>query len=86
MPTRGATMDDYNITAWIGHSLSGAAILGTLAGWFPPIAAVVAFIWYSIQIWESDTVQKYRSRRRARKIARYKAALTHLEELDKKKQ
>ena len=79
-------MEDYHITSWLGHSLSGAAILGTLAGWFPPIAAFVAFIWYSIQIYESKTVQDWFHARRAKKIARLKARLHVIEQVDRRKQ
>lgn len=83
MPSRGSTMDDINVTAWVGHSLSTTAIVGTLAGVFPPIAAVAAFIWYSLQIYESQTVKKFFARRRAHKIAKYKAKLIQLETLNK---
>jgi hypothetical protein len=37
--------------------VSAAAILGTLAGVLPPLAALGAVVWYAIQIFESDTVQ-----------------------------
>jgi hypothetical protein len=74
----GRPMDDYSaLTAWVGHSLSTTAILGSLAGLFPPIAAVAAVIWYTIQVYESRTFQHwYRNRQmvhRARKLAKLRA-------------
>ncbi len=78
--SRGAVMGDGNIVAWIGHGLSTTAILGTLAGLFPPIAALAAFIWYSVQLYESKTVQNWFARRRAHKIARLRARIRLLEQ------
>ena len=40
-----------------GDIASGVAVLGTLAGFLPPLVAVAALLWYVVQIWESDTVQ-----------------------------
>ena len=52
-------------------------VIGTIVGWLPYIAAFAAFVWYVIQIWESNTIQNwYTARvavRRARKIAKLKA-------------
>lgn len=78
MQLQGQPMDDYStLTAWIGHSLSSAAIVGTLVGWFPVVAALAAFIWYIIQIYESRTFQHWyanmQMKRRARKLARLQA-------------
>ena len=42
----------------VGDVISVGAILGSLAGWLPPLAALAAIIWYSIEIYESATVQK----------------------------
>lgn len=33
------------------------AVVGTIAGLLPPIAALAAILWYAIQILESKTVQ-----------------------------
>ena len=40
-----------------GDIVSGAAALGSLLGFLPPIVALAALLWYVVQIWESDTVQ-----------------------------
>jgi hypothetical protein len=64
-------MDNFNPLAWAGNIVSLGAIVGTFMGWLPAVAAVVAFTWYSIQIWESHTVQRWLHTRRERKIAHY---------------
>lgn len=84
-------MDDATITAVVGHSISGAAIVGSLTGWFPPVAAVAAFIWYTIQIYESRTFQhwfrNYLMKKRARKLAKLRAkekiVLARIEAIEK---
>jgi hypothetical protein len=48
----------------MGVALSG--VLGaSWVGWLPPIVALIASLfaitWYAIQIWESRTVQRWRS-------------------------
>lgn len=37
---------------------SVAIVVGTLADWLPPLAALVTLIWTLIRIYETDTVQK----------------------------
>jgi hypothetical protein len=37
--------------------ISAAAIVGSLMHWLPPLAAVLAVVWYVLQIYESQTVQ-----------------------------
>lgn len=47
------------------HAIDAGAvtILGmSLADWLPPVAAALTIIWTLIRIWETDTVQKWRSR------------------------
>ena len=62
---------------WIADAISGAAIVGTIVGYLPVIAAVAGLCWYLIQIFESRTVQHWLSNRqmirKARRIARLKA-------------
>lgn len=77
-------MDDFSgFNVWLAHGLSGAAILGTIVGWLPPLAAGIALIWYCIQIGESKTVRGYLARRRARKLAKLHAAILKLEATEK---
>ena len=70
-------MSEHPVFQWIGNLVSLAAIVGALAGWLPIFAALVAIIWYSIQIWESATVRHYlnhrRTIRKAKKIAKLRA-------------
>lgn len=58
------------------HMISAAAIAGTMAGILPPLAALVAIIWYAIQIWESRTVQEWFKRHHphARRLEKLKAS------------
>ena len=82
MPDRGLTMHDLDFwgwLSWLGHALSPVAIFGSLMGFFPGIAAAVALIFYSIQIYESATVQTWMHTRRLRKIAEFKKHIAALE-------
>lgn len=60
-----------------GDIIGAGAIIAAILGYITPIAAVVALVWYLIQIWESRTIQHWRENRRmvrkAKKIARLKA-------------
>ena len=76
-------MNDHDVTIYyvgwlIGHIASPLAILASLAGILPPLAAAIAFIWYIIQIGESDTFRKWRARRRLHKIKELEEHLTQL--------
>jgi hypothetical protein len=42
--------------------VSAITVVGAVAGYLPPIAAVFAIIWYLIQIYESRTVQGWLKR------------------------
>ncbi len=60
----------------VADTISAGAILGTFAGYLPPLAALVATVWYIVQIWESHTVQKWvrlhmRHRRTYRSLKRH---------------
>lgn len=46
-----------------GHSLSALAIVGTLAGKLPLVAAAFAIVWYCVCLYESQTMQAYLRRR-----------------------
>ncbi len=72
-----------HILSWVGNGASGVAIVSTLAGWLPPAAALIALVWYVIQIYESDTIQKWIRGRRVRKIARMKARVMMMEAQNK---
>jgi hypothetical protein len=70
---------NHPISQWLGNGASAVAIIGGFLGWAPAIGALVAAAWYSIQIYESATVQRWVANRRIRKIARMKARVIMLE-------
>jgi hypothetical protein len=70
---------NQSIISWVGNVFSGAAILGTLIGVIPTIAAVVALIWYLIQIYESNTVQAWRKERARKKLILLHQKVSRLE-------
>lgn len=72
-------MDQHSVSQWVGNGFSVLAIVGGFLGWAPAIGALVAAIWYSIQIYESATVQRWVANRRVRKIARLKARVIMME-------
>ncbi len=72
-----------HVLSWIGNGASLGAVVTTLFGYLPPIAAFIALIWYLIQIFESGTVQKWIKTRRVRKIARMKARVLLMEAQDR---
>lgn len=76
----GNGMDDIHVGYWLGHLFSTGAILGTLWGVFPVIAAMVAFIWYCIQIYESSPVQNWLHQRRKRALKRLERRVKCLQE------
>ena len=71
--------DNFNLTAWVGGLTSIGAIFSTLFGWVPPIAAVFALIWYMIQIYESEPVQRWRTQRLRTKLLRLHERAANLE-------
>lgn len=76
-------MDQHPLNTWISSIIGTSAIAAALVGFLPSIAAGVAAIWYLIQIWESETVKRWRSQRRVVKLARLKARVIMLEAHDR---
>lgn len=68
-----------NPVTWIISTAATTAIFTTLMGFVPTVAAIVALVWYIIQIYECDTVKRWRAARRVRKLARLKARVLLLE-------
>ena len=70
-----ASIEDFNFE-WMGHAASAGTVFITILGWAPPIAAMIAVIWYVIQIGESQTFRQWRVNRailkHARQVARAK--------------
>lgn len=69
----------HTFTIWLSNFIGGSVILSALVGYAPAFAAVIAVIWYLIQIYESATVQRWLALRRNRKIARLKAKVLMME-------
>lgn len=42
----------------VAEAASFASIVGSIAGWLPPIAALFGIIWTGIQIYESNTFKR----------------------------
>jgi hypothetical protein len=72
-----------HLLSWVGNTASIGAVVSTVFGWLPPVAAFIAVVWYVIQIYESDTIQSWVKNRRVRKIARMKAQVIMLEAQNK---
>lgn len=74
---------DHSFGQWLSNALGGGAVLASAMGWMPAavtmLGAIIAIIWYSIQIHESETVRRWSANRRAAKIAKLKAELILLE-------
>jgi hypothetical protein len=62
---------------YVADIVSAGAIVGTILGYLPFIAAFFGLVWYLIQIWESRTVQHWwRNRvevKRAKKLVKLRA-------------
>jgi hypothetical protein len=80
---KGHDMDLSGWVTWLGHTVSGVAIIGTIVGWFPAIAATLAAVWYCIQIYESNLFQRWLKLRTSKKIAALRAEIKRLEEWDR---
>jgi hypothetical protein len=64
-------MDDHVSTAVriTGDVSAAMAVVATILGFLPPLAAFVGMVWYCILIYESKTVQAWFARRREKKLA-----------------
>jgi hypothetical protein len=51
----------------VGDALSVSAVVATLAGWLPAIAALFTIIWTGIRILETETVKKLLKKFRQRR-------------------
>jgi hypothetical protein len=82
MPHKAAGAMETGSLTTLGHGFSAAAVVSAILGWLPTIgtiaATLVVFIWYTVQIYESKTVQKYICTRRQRKLHRLRGKIEHL--------
>lgn len=74
----------YNIVRYTADGISGVAIVASIMGYLPGIAALAGIIWYGVQIWESKTVQKrirvWRNRRRLKRLVVLQSKVTATKE------
>lgn len=42
--------------------IAGSTALLTVAAWVPPVAGIFSILWFSLRIWESDTVREITNR------------------------
>jgi chromate transport protein ChrA len=59
----------------ISYVVAPGVLVATVAAALPPLAALVAIVWYLVQIYESKTVQRWLATRQQRRLARMKAAV-----------
>ena len=71
--------DDFNPISWFSNGAAVAALFSTLLGWLPPVVAGVALVWYTINIYESKTIQNYLRRRLRNKLLSLHAQTVALE-------
>jgi hypothetical protein len=45
-------------------NVSVVAGLGVILGWLPTVLSIVTIVWFSLRIWESDTVRGLTKRKR----------------------
>jgi hypothetical protein len=45
-------------------NVSILAGLGVILGWLPNVLSIVTIVWFSIRIWESDTVRGVTNRKK----------------------
>lgn len=62
------------------HTVSITSIIGAIAGLFPPLAALVGIIYYSLAILRDPTVQTWLRNKRKRKLAKYEEEIKILRE------
>ena len=53
-----------NIDPDLMDNISILAGLGVLLSWLPTVFSLVSIIWFSIRIWESDTVRGLTNRKK----------------------
>ncbi len=71
-------MNEY-IAKFLSYAGAPALLISVVVQAVPVIAAIVAIVWYLVQIYESKTVQRWLSNRQQRRLARMKAAVLMLE-------
>lgn len=55
---------DFESTKHMVDGLSIGVLLGTIAELLPHLASLLTVIWMALRVWESPTVQTWRTRRK----------------------
>jgi len=71
-------MDWDHLNTWLGNLFSAGAIVGTLLGWLPVLAALIGAVWYCVQIYESKTFQSWLTVRRTKRVEMLEARLARM--------
>lgn len=74
--------DHHSIINWVFNGVALGTIVTSIVGLIPAFAAIVAATYYAVQVWESETVRRWRADRHRAKIAHLKAKLLALEAYD----
>ena len=73
-------MESHNsLISWTVNGVAIGTIVTSIVGLIPAFAAMVAAIYYAVQVWESETVRYWRESRRLKKIAALRAKILLLE-------
>ena len=72
-------LSEHPVLNWLGNLAAVTTIAGTIFGWLPVFAALVAIGWYLIQIYESKTFNNWRRKRLQYKITRVREHAKSLE-------
>lgn len=86
-PIENYMQDGSTFWGWlyyVGHTFSPIAVIGSLWGFLPGTVAIVALLFYLLQMYESVTCQTWLHTRRLRKIAALKIKMAVLEAQEKK--
>lgn len=79
---RRVHMDFDQVVNWFVHTVSGGAILASIAGFLPFLFAVPAFLYYCLLLSRDPTIKGWFARRRRRRIAQLTRRIKELENAD----
>jgi len=74
MPERVTAVNSTSDTfSWLAHSAAFGIVAGWVSGLLSVLALVLPVIWFTIQIYQSHTMQKWLYSRRVQKLAKLEA-------------
>lgn len=69
---------EHNYVTDAVHAISLGTLMAAFTGFLPPLASVVAIVWYALLIWESETCRKMRQRHHSSVLEKLKAKQSRL--------